>query len=289
MREIRTSGSMSGERKRSDRPHGLQPPRLSSTLPLRRSSHHVDVVAAAHDVVFPQFQPAVADAFAGLDVVLVAMPRTDERQFVGEGLAAIGPVRRDEVHHLVDQDALAGRPAGMKAVIAVGVVGAVLVEHADLMAAGGDDAAIPVGHLRRLGNEPFGHVAFPPCPYDSEMRWREQSTSAPKGAKRLGPRVPGAAQHVAERSEAKWCAADPGPRLITAKEPGSRICGAALRAHALALHRVRDTRHHSCFQGMTLRSISWNSTEVMSPRMPMVTMPTNMMSTCRSSHEFQIR
>ena len=40
---------------------------------------------------------------------------------------------------------------------------------------------------------------------------------------------------------------------------------------------------------MTLRSISWNSTEVISPSTPMVTMPTNMTSTCSSSHEFQIR
>ena len=46
---------------------------------------------------------------------------------------------------------------------------------------------------------------------------------------------------------------------------------------------------HSAFHGMTLRSISWNSADVMRPRMPTVTMPTNMMSTCSSSHEFQIR
>ena len=43
------------------------------------------------------------------------------------------------------------------------------------------------------------------------------------------------------------------------------------------------------FHGTTLRSISWNAAEVMRPRMPMVTMPTNMVSTCRSSHEFLIR
>jgi hypothetical protein len=46
---------------------------------------------------------------------------------------------------------------------------------------------------------------------------------------------------------------------------------------------------HSVFHGTALRSISWNTTEVISPRMPMVTIPTNMMSTCSSSQEFQIR
>ena len=47
--------------------------------------------------------------------------------------------------------------------------------------------------------------------------------------------------------------------------------------------------NHSAFQGITLRSISCSSAELISPRIPMVTMPQNMMSTCRSSHEFQIR
>ncbi len=46
---------------------------------------------------------------------------------------------------------------------------------------------------------------------------------------------------------------------------------------------------YSAFQGMTLRSISCSTADVIRPRMPMVTMPQNMMSTCRSSHEFQIR
>ena len=47
--------------------------------------------------------------------------------------------------------------------------------------------------------------------------------------------------------------------------------------------------HYSVFQGTALRSISWKIAEVISPRIPMVTIPTNMMSTCSSSHEFQIR
>jgi hypothetical protein len=48
--------------------------------------------------------------------------------------------------------------------------------------------------------------------------------------------------------------------------------------------------HGYCaFHGTAQRSISWNNTEVIRPRMPMVTMPTNITSTCRSSHEFQMR
>jgi len=42
-------------------------------------------------------------------------------------------------------------------------------------------------------------------------------------------RVAGAAQH--EARSAQWCAADPGPRFLSAaqKQPGSRISGAPLR------------------------------------------------------------
>jgi hypothetical protein len=46
---------------------------------------------------------------------------------------------------------------------------------------------------------------------------------------------------------------------------------------------------HSAFHGITLRSSSWNSAEVISPRIPTVTMPQNMVVTSSSSHEFQIR
>ena len=61
----------------------------------------------------------------------------------------------------------------------------------------------------------------------------------------------------------------------------------ALKCSAGALMRSRPG--HSAFHGITLRSNSWNSADVMRPRNPMVTMPQNMVVTSSNSHEFQIR
>jgi hypothetical protein len=76
---------------------------------------------------------------------------------VREGLALIGLVRCDDVHDLVDQHALAGRPARMNAVVAVGVVGPALAEDADLLPAVDHDAPVAVLELGRLGDEAFRH------------------------------------------------------------------------------------------------------------------------------------
>src|ERR1700730_12190686 len=115
-------------------------------------------VVAAPDHLEPlQSQPPVADAFAGFELVLVAVPGTDEMPLVGERLPLIAAVRRDHVDHPVDHQALAGRPAGMDAVVAVGEIVAVLVEHADLRLPGDDDAPVAVPHFRRLGDEAFRH------------------------------------------------------------------------------------------------------------------------------------
>src|SRR5499427_5338049 len=120
-----------------------------------------DIFAAPNDVELFQSQPPVADAFAGLQLVFITVTRADEMNIVRERLALIGPVRRDHVDHAVDHEPLAGRPAGMDAGVAVGEIGAVLVEHADFRVSGNDDAPIAVLHLRRLGNEAFRHGAAP--------------------------------------------------------------------------------------------------------------------------------
>src|SRR5438876_7216694 len=112
-----------------------------------------DIVAAPDDVELFQSQPPVADAFAGLQLVFITVPRADEMNLVRERLPLIGAVRRDHVDHAVDHNSLAGRPAGMDAGVAVGEVGAVLVEHADFRVSGNDDAPIAVLHLARLGNQ----------------------------------------------------------------------------------------------------------------------------------------
>src|SRR5262250_1346685 len=91
------------------------------------SSDDVNILAAPHDLELPQLEPPVADALAGLELELVAVPGTDEMHLVRERLALIAAVGCDHVDHLVDHHALAGRAAGMDAVIAVCEIRAVLV------------------------------------------------------------------------------------------------------------------------------------------------------------------
>src|SRR5262249_58502485 len=92
------------------------------------SSDDENVLAATHDFILAQLQLAIADALAGADVVLVAVPGTDEVQLVGEFLALVGLVRRDEVFHAGDDVACAGLASSLLVVVAVGVVGAGLRE-----------------------------------------------------------------------------------------------------------------------------------------------------------------
>src|SRR5258708_17518445 len=112
-----------------------------------RLNDEEDIFAAPNDVEVFQSQPPVADAFARLQLVLVTVPRADEMNLVRERLALIGAVRRDHIDHAVDHEPLAGRPASMHAGVAVGEVGATLVEHADFRASSNDDAPIAVLHL----------------------------------------------------------------------------------------------------------------------------------------------
>src|SRR5215471_6953501 len=98
-----------------------------------------NIFAALHHFVFAQPEPAVAHAFAGLELVLIAMPRAYEMHLVAERLPLIRAVGRNEIDHAVDQQTFASRPARMEAIIAVGVKRAILEEHPDLVAAGGDD------------------------------------------------------------------------------------------------------------------------------------------------------
>src|SRR5262245_21117658 len=105
----------------------------------------IHVVSLLHDLVLAQLEAAVADELAGLQVVLVAVPRADEVHLaVGEVEPARGLVGHDALLHLGDDQAFAGRTALMQADIAVGVELALVLEHADLAVAHEDDAAIAV-------------------------------------------------------------------------------------------------------------------------------------------------
>src|SRR5262249_24839629 len=118
----------------------------------------INVVSPLHDLIAAQLELAVGDAFAGLDVVLVAVPRADEvRLGVGEVESLRGLVRRNALFDLGDDQALAGRAALVQAVIAVGVELAAVPEHADLCIADEYDAAVAVLELGCLANELLGH------------------------------------------------------------------------------------------------------------------------------------
>src|SRR5262249_22082891 len=143
-----------------------------------------DIFAAPNDVELFPSQPPVADAFAGLQLVFITVPGADEMNLVGERLPLIGAVRRDHVDHAVDHEPLAGRSTGMDASVAVGEVGAVLVEHADFRVSSNDDASIAVLHLGCLGNEAFRHgdtpraqSSMPPPRSVAQNAWHEAGAS----------------------------------------------------------------------------------------------------------------
>ena len=78
---------------------------------------------------------------------------------VGEIEPARGLVGHDLLFDLGDGEPLAGRPALVQAEIAIGVVFALLLEHADLVLAHEYDATVAILHFRRLCDELLGHAA----------------------------------------------------------------------------------------------------------------------------------
>src|SRR5262249_16884921 len=97
----------------------------------------IKLVSLFHQLVFPQLQLPVGDAFAGLHVVFHAVPGADE---VHLGVREIEPLRclvgTQPLLDLGDGETLAGRAALMQAEIAVGVELAFMPEYADLVLTG---------------------------------------------------------------------------------------------------------------------------------------------------------
>src|SRR6266849_203471 len=141
------------------------------------SGHDENIFASPHHVVFAQLELAVADAFAGLELVFVAMPRTDEMHLIAERLAVISAVGGDEIDHPVDEQSFAGRPARMQAVVAVGIECVVLEEHPDLVWPGGDDPAVAVRQLVGLGDKPFGHEFLPRAEAATLLKFRRTASA----------------------------------------------------------------------------------------------------------------
>src|SRR5262245_62022926 len=126
---------------------------MSGVLAFVLSDLDVDFVAALDHFILAEPQLAVADALARLEIVFVAVPGAGEVYVLAEGLPLVGLIWVEYVDDVVDQDALAGRSAGVHAVVRIGVVRTVLEEHADLMLAGDDDTAVSVLEIGRLGDE----------------------------------------------------------------------------------------------------------------------------------------
>src|SRR5258708_3553260 len=103
----------------------------------------INSVLLLDHLVLAQLELAVGHAFAGLHVVLVAVPGTDEMHLgVREIHPARGLVRHDPLFDLGDGQALAGRSALMQAEIAVGEELSLVPEHADLVVADKNDASV---------------------------------------------------------------------------------------------------------------------------------------------------
>src|SRR5262249_561357 len=69
----------------------------------------IDLIPLLDPFVFPPLELGIGDAFAGLDIVLVAVPGAHEVKFgVGEIQAPRGLVGHDALLHLGDRQPLAG-------------------------------------------------------------------------------------------------------------------------------------------------------------------------------------
>src|SRR5580693_1473979 len=124
-----------------------------------RLGDDIKILAFLHGLVFLQLHFAIADAFAGLHVVFHAVPRADEVHLVfGEEQAHRSLVGAQPLLDLGDGQAFAGRAALMQAEIRVGVEFALVAEHADLVVADKDDAAIAVLEFRKFRDEFFRHL-----------------------------------------------------------------------------------------------------------------------------------
>src|ERR1700691_3948763 len=127
------------------------PPRLAAlvarrTAPLAtRLGEDINVVSLADDLILFQFQPAIARAFPGFDIVFHAMPGTDEVHFaLGEIESHRGLVRTQALFDFGDGQALASGAALVETEIRVGEKLALMEEYADLVVADKNDAALSV-------------------------------------------------------------------------------------------------------------------------------------------------
>src|SRR5262245_28922796 len=124
------------------------------------SDDDIDPSVALNHLVAPKLEARIRCTFAGLELVLPAVPGADDvRLVLVVGLAEKAPVRSEEVHDPVPDDAFAGRAALVQAVIAVRVVGTSMPVDTDFEPVLADDANSAILHLDVLANENLRHSA----------------------------------------------------------------------------------------------------------------------------------
>src|SRR5262245_49539636 len=129
-----------------------------SGKPAMRSDCDIDVIAALHHVVFPEAMPPIDHVAAVLQMEFPAVPWTDDVHVVlVERLSEVNAVVADLLDHLRHLQPFTGRPALMRAQIAVGVVGALVKDHADLDRARLDETCSAVGDLAFPAHANFRH------------------------------------------------------------------------------------------------------------------------------------
>src|SRR5215470_5234192 len=139
----------------------------------------IDVLPAPDDFKVFQLQLAIGDAFAGLEIILVAVPWADEVNFVtGKLLPDPTAIGAKDILDLVHDDAFAGRSALMDAQILVRVELALPVKHSDLATLVRHDTSFAVGKLRDFSDKQFRHSG--PCFWTNEKYGTERCRAATK-------------------------------------------------------------------------------------------------------------
>jgi hypothetical protein len=100
------------------------------------------------------------------------MPCQGQTKFVGLGEVEPhrGLVRPQPLLDARDGEPLAGRPALVQTEIRVGVERAIMAEHADLVVADKDNAALSILEVGKLGDEFFRHRRSLSCDRSSPRR-----------------------------------------------------------------------------------------------------------------------
>src|SRR4029079_16071670 len=133
----------------------------SATFALQSSDADIDRSVSFDDIELLQTNGAIADVDAVLEMELVRVPRADDMHVLAIViLAQDGAIGPEHVEHLRHQHAFAHRPALVRAVIAVGVILAIVANDSNLEGPDRHDPRPALGNLAVLADQYFRHVAW---------------------------------------------------------------------------------------------------------------------------------